>query len=89
MIGSQEPRLKIEPRRAETDGTDAALLMQEYGLKLDRWQGAVMDCWLGKDENGNYTTTSAGLALPRQNGKNVCSFRYYLESMWLCVHSKL
>ena len=72
MIGSQEPRLKIEPQRAETDGTDAALLMQEYGLKLDRWQGAVMDCWLGKDEDGNYTTTSAGLALPRQNGKNVC-----------------
>ena len=72
MRGSQEPRIQIEPDRAATDGTDAALLMAEYGCDLDPWQKSVMDCWLGKDKDGKYTVTSAGLSLPRQNGKNVC-----------------
>ena len=72
MRGSQEPRIKVEPPRFSTDGEDAALLMQEYGCNLDEWQKNVLDCWLGKDENGKYNVTSAGLSLPRQNGKNVC-----------------
>ena len=72
MRGSQEPRLRIEPERAGTDGGEAAMLMEAYGAKLDPWQKLVVDCWLGKDANGIYTVTSAGLALPRQNGKNVC-----------------
>lgn len=71
MKGSQEPRISIEPSRITTDGTDAALLMSEYGCKLDPWQQTVLDCWLGKDEAGKYTVTSAGLSVPRQNGKNV------------------
>ena len=71
MKGSQEPRVAIEPSRITSDGGDAALLMSEYGCKLDPWQRLVLDCWLGKDENGKYTVTSAGLAVPRQNGKNV------------------
>lgn len=72
MKGSQEPRIKIEPQRTSTDGRDAAFLMDEYGYKLDKWQQDVIDCWLGRDERGAYNVTSAGLALPRQNGKNVC-----------------
>lgn len=72
MKGSQEPRIKIEPSRVCTDGDDAALLMSEYGYKLDPWQKCVLDCWLGKNDDGVYTVTSAGLSLPRQNGKNVC-----------------
>lgn len=72
MIGSQEPRIKVEPQRTSTDGTDAVLLMEEYGYSLDNWQKGVIDCWLGKDEGGKYNVTSAGLSLPRQNGKNVC-----------------
>lgn len=72
MIGSQEPRIKIEPHRTSTDGSDAVLLMNEYGYDLDDWQKSVIDCWLGRDENDKYNVTSAGLTLPRQNGKNVC-----------------
>lgn len=72
MIGSQEPRIKVEPNRLSTDGDDAVLLMNEYGYNLDEWQKIVLDCWLGRDESGKYNVTSAGLALPRQNGKNVC-----------------
>ena len=72
MKGSQDPRIQIEPDRVVSDGSDAALLMSAYGCELDPWQQLVMDCWLGKDEAGKYTVTSAGLSLPRQNGKNVC-----------------
>ena len=72
MRGSQEPRIKVEPQRVSTDGTDAAVLMAEYGYQLDEWQELVLDCWLGRDEAGKYNVTSAGLSLPRQNGKNVC-----------------
>lgn len=72
MTGSQEPRIRIEPKWITTDGSSAAMLMAEYGNKLDDWQKLVVDCWLGKDINGNYCTMSSGLAVPRQNGKNVC-----------------
>ena len=72
MKGSQEPRIQIEPERAESDGADAALLMSAYGCTLDPWQQLVLDCWLGKGKDDKYTVTSAGLSLPRQNGKNVC-----------------
>ena len=72
MRGSQEPRYRIEPQRISSDGPDAAILMSAYGSELDPWQKSVLDCWLGKDADGLYTMTSAGLSLPRQNGKNVC-----------------
>lgn len=72
MRGSQEPRIAVEPHRVQTDGEDAALLMSAYGYALDDWQKSILDCWLGKDENGKYNVTSAGLSIPRQNGKNVC-----------------
>lgn len=72
MRGSQEARINIRPERCSTDGEDAALLMGEYGCRLDPWQQEIVDCWLGKDENDRYNVTSAGLSVPRQNGKNVC-----------------
>ena len=72
MTGSQTPRIRVEPPRASTDGEGAAQLMAAYGVPLDPWQRTVIDCWLGRDERGEYAVTSAGLAVPRQNGKNVC-----------------
>lgn len=72
MRGSQEPRIRVEPERVRTDGGDAAMLMEAYSCVLDPWQREVLDCWLGQDASGKYNVTSAGLALPRQNGKNVC-----------------
>lgn len=72
MRGSQEPRIRVEPARENTDGEEAGMLMEAYGCALDPWQQDIINCWLGKDQNGKYNVTSAGLALPRQNGKNVC-----------------
>lgn len=72
MTGNQEPQIRVEPPRTRTDGGDAAVLMEAYGCRLDPWQRSVVDCWLGRDETGEYNVTSAGLSVPRQNGKNVC-----------------
>ncbi|MDD6666711.1 MAG: terminase large subunit [Lachnospiraceae bacterium] len=72
MIGSQEPRIKLEPEIVTSDGGDAAQLMAAYGNTLDEWQRKIVDCWLGRDASGQYTVYSAGLSVPRQNGKNVC-----------------
>ena len=72
MTGSQIPRIKVEPKRVITDGAAAAALMEAYSCELDPWQRDIVDCWLGRDAAGNFTVTSAGLSLPRQNGKNVC-----------------
>lgn len=71
MRGTQDPRIRVEPRRTSTDGDDAALLMKTYASELDPWQKTVLDCWLGR-EGRSYNVTSAGLSVPRQNGKNVC-----------------
>ncbi len=70
MKGKQQPRIRIEPERTGTDGTGAAMLMQAYGVTLDEWQQLVLDAWLGKDNAEQYTVTSGGLSVPRQNGKN-------------------
>lgn len=72
MKGSQEPRLKIFPDYKTTDGTDAGELMAAYGSRLDQWQQDIVNVWLATDESGAYIDTSAGLSVPRQNGKNVC-----------------
>ena len=71
MTGSQEPRIRIEPERVTTDGADAAELMAAYSCALDPWQRTVLDCWLGKNAAGEYSMATGGLAVPRQNGKNV------------------
>lgn len=68
--GSQEPRIRIEPQRAYTDGDNAAILISAYAFDLDPWQRAILDCLLGRREDGRLTTLSCGISVPRQNGKN-------------------
>ena len=72
MIGAQSPRISIQPKRKSSDGDDAGLLFSAYAYKLDEWQAATLACWLGKDAAGQYNVMSAGLSVPRQNGKNSC-----------------
>lgn len=81
--GSQEPRVRIEPPRSWTEGDDAADLLAEYGFALDPWQRSVLDCWLGRDASGRFTVTTAGLSVPRQNGKNGCieALEFYMLVM--------
>lgn len=69
-IGSQEPRIAIEPPQVDTDGTDATWLAEQCGLTLDEWQDLVLRSWLGRDCRDRFSSISCGLSVPRQNGKN-------------------
>ena len=68
--GTQEPRIRIEPEAARTDGPMASELVGAYGYELDPWQRDVLASWLARDETDSFAATSCGLAVPRQNGKN-------------------
>ena len=70
LRGSQEPRVRLEPKRAYTDGEDASQLAAAYGLTPDPWQRIILDSWLGRDAFDKYTATRCGVLVPRQNGKN-------------------
>lgn len=70
LRGRQEPRVRLEPKRAYSDGEDAGTLSEAYGLKPDPWQQIVLDAWLGRDEHDKYTASRCGVLVPRQNGKN-------------------
>lgn len=72
LLGSQEPRVRLEPRRSEkwTDGDDACFLASSYGLTPDPWQALVVTSWLGRKADGMLASGRCGLAVPRQNGKN-------------------
>lgn len=67
----QTPRICVEPAgQVTTEGPNAAALCEHYWFKLDPWQENVLNCWLGRDADGNLLVISAGLSVPRQNGKN-------------------
>lgn len=68
--GKQEPRYKIEPKFAYSDGEDATELVKAYGYDLDPWQREIITVWLGRTKEDKFTATSCGLSVPRQNGKN-------------------
>lgn len=70
LVGLQEPRIKLEPKIAYTDGADAAQLATAYGLNPDPWQRMILDAWLGRDSYDKYTASRCGVLVPRQNGKN-------------------
>lgn len=52
---------------AADDAIDLAALA---GLELDPWQQHVLRGSLGEKRDGKWTSTSVGLVVPRQNGKN-------------------
>lgn len=69
-IGSQRPRIAVEPDRAYTDGSQAAELCAAFGFALDEWQRLVLGSWLARDESDAFVSSACGLSVPRQNGKN-------------------
>lgn len=68
--GKQKPRIRFAPAYKYSDGADASELVKAYGYELDPWQKDVIKDWLGRDERDKYTSTTCGLSVPRQNGKN-------------------
>jgi hypothetical protein len=69
-VGAQEPRLRLVPPAVANLAEDAAFLASAYGLTPDPWQASILDGWLGVRSDGKWSASRAGLAVPRQNGKN-------------------
>lgn len=69
LKGCQEPRIRICPDYQLTYGDDAADLAKAYGLDPYPWQRSVLRDWCARDESGEYAASTAGLSVPRQNGK--------------------
>lgn len=70
--GNQVPRIAIAPRAKWTDGDDACFLASSYGLTPDPWQCGVVNGWMQRKADGRWASSTWGLAVPRQNGKNGC-----------------
>lgn len=70
LLGVQEPRVRLEPKRKWSEADDAAFLASSYGLTPDVWQHMILEAWLGRRSDGKYAAGRCGLAVPRQNGKN-------------------
>lgn len=66
---SQRPRVHVAPHIDATDGDLAAQFAAAYGLVPDEWQRFVLDDWLGR-QGRLWGSLTAGLSVPRQNGKN-------------------
>ena len=69
LLGNQEPSERIAPNYSQTDGPDAAKLLEIGGLVLDPWQADVLDDWLAINAAGKWVCKSCGGSVPRQNGK--------------------
>ena len=66
------PRVRVEPEGpyVTTEGDACADLCAHYWFTPDEWQRDLLRVWLSRDESGRLRVTSAGLSVPRQNGKN-------------------
>lgn len=69
--GDQLPFVRLVPVAVDdSDADDAILLGTSYGLTPDEWQETILRAWLGRRRDGKWASATAGLACPRQNGKN-------------------
>ena len=58
------------PGRIDSFGQAVGEFTRDYGLTPDRWQAYVLDDWTSINDQGKWCAYRAGLAVPRQNGKN-------------------
>lgn len=64
------PRVEHVPSWEWSRVDRAAEFAAGYGLSPDEWQRHVLEAWLGQTDDGRWSVGRAGLAVPRQNGKN-------------------
>ena len=74
-----------------SDGEDAEALAEEMGLDLIPWQRPVLYDLCARDERDRPAYVTAGLSVPRQNGKNAIleAFELYVLAVcgWHVLHT--
>lgn len=82
LFGSQTPRVEVLPAGAVgTAAQECIDLAASVGLLLDPWQRRCLEVILAEDAQGKTAAMTAGLVVPRQNGKG--SILEALELAWL------
>ena len=73
LRGSQLPRYDTAPapKGFSVDDADMAVAFAAaYGLTADPWQETVCHSWFRKSKKGTWCSSTWGVSVPRQNGKN-------------------
>lgn len=73
LTGSQSPRFNTAPSpRGYTikDAEDALALADALVYVPDEWQADATRSWLRRDKDGLWCSSTWGISVPRQNGKN-------------------
>ena len=63
------PSVRIAPAYRDTDGGDAARILQMGDLTLDIWQAEILDDWMALTPSKRWVCRTCGVSVPRQNGK--------------------
>jgi len=58
--------------------------MEMSGVTLYPWQRTIIDAWCARDEDDHPSFTTCGLAVPRQNGKNLDLEAYEKYMLAVC-----
>ena len=83
--GAQEPRLEVlSGSPAYSDGPDAVALARSLGTDPFAWQEGVLWHLCARDERDRPAYVTAGLSLPRQNGKNLVLEVFEVYQMVVC-----
>ena len=73
LRGSQLPRFDTAPAPKGFSVEDAELAVAfaaAYGLTADPWQETVCRSWFRRTRKGSWCSSTWGVSVPRQNGKN-------------------
>lgn len=82
LTGSQSASVRITPEYEYTDGDDAVSILHTARLYPDPWQEYVLDDWMARGDDG-WAASSAGLSVPRQNGKTLITSGRIVSGMVL------
>ena len=94
LYGRQQPTARVCPEYAETHGPRVYKLMQKAGFDLMPWQRGLLDDWMGRKPSGEWSASTAGGSVPRQNGKTRdvaarCAGGMMLYGEWIVYTSHL
>ncbi len=81
--GAQRPRIDHRPLHKHSTGPEAIELAATAGLILDDWQQYLLTHWLGETEDGQWSSSTVGLMVSRQNGKGALLEARELAALFL------
>lgn len=80
--GNQKPTFHTVTNYDYTNGTDAASLFKAYGATFMPSQEFELDCYLARNDGGEFASRTICVSKPRQNGKSYAA-RFY--AIWMAA----